>query len=66
MRGLKTAIAIILLLVFGTAAYSQEEQGAGQKAVAAKEDDRLPSAEQGRMPKAFFDCSGQGCRIIWD
>ena len=55
MRGLKTAIIIILLLVLGTAAYSQEEPGpakeepgsAQEKATAAKEDDRLPIYKEG-------------------
>jgi hypothetical protein len=55
MRGLKAAITIILLLVLGTAAYSQEEPAttkeepgsAQEKATAAKEDDRLPIYKEG-------------------
>jgi hypothetical protein len=55
MRGLKTAIIIILWLVLGTAAYSQEEPGTTKKesgssqeqTTAAKEDDRLPIYKEG-------------------
>jgi len=55
MRGLKTAIAIMLLIVIGSAAYAQEEPattkgepGSSQeKTTAAKEDDRLPIYKEG-------------------
>jgi hypothetical protein len=54
MKGLKTTIMIILVLVFSTAAYSQElalatEQptSAQEKAAKAKDDDLLPIYKQG-------------------
>jgi hypothetical protein len=54
MRGLKVAISIILLLVWCSAAYSQEapasakeQPGSAQKAAAAQEDDRLPIYKEG-------------------
>jgi hypothetical protein len=54
MKGLKTAIMIIILLVFSTAAYSQElamatdQPGSAQeKAAGAKDDDRLPIYKEG-------------------
>jgi hypothetical protein len=55
MRGLKTAIAIMLLIVIGSPAYAQEEPattkgepGSSQeKTTAAKEDDRLPIYKEG-------------------
>jgi len=55
MRGLKTALSIIFLLVLGTVAYAQEEPAttkgepgsAQEKEAAAKEDDRLPIYKEG-------------------
>jgi hypothetical protein len=55
MRGLKTAIIIMMLLSLGTAAYPQEEPGpakgeagsAPEKETAAKNDDRLPIYKEG-------------------
>jgi hypothetical protein len=70
MRGLKTTIIIILLLVWCTGAYSQEEPGSAQEgSVAAKEDNRLPIYKQGWqfflapylwVPGAHLDVSHQG------
>ena len=55
MRGRKTTLIIILLLVWCTCAYSQEEPAsvrevsgsAPEKATAGKEDDRLPIYKKG-------------------
>ena len=76
MKGLKTTIMVILLLVFSTAAYSQElaiateQPGSAQgKAATAKDDDRLPIYKEGWqfflapylwVPGAHLDLSHQG------
>lgn len=70
MRGWKTTLIIILLLVWCTGAYSQEEPGsAKEESVAAKEDDRLPIYKEGWqfflapylwVPGAHLDLSHQG------
>ena len=76
MRRLKATMIIILWLVLGTAAYSQEkpgatreEPGAQEKAAAADEADRLPIYKEGWqfllapylwIPGAHIDISHQG------
>jgi hypothetical protein len=76
MKGLKTIIMIIILLVFSTAAYSQElaiateQPGSAQEnAAMAKDDDRLPIYKEGWqfflapylwVPGAHLDLSHQG------
>ncbi len=76
MRGLKATIIIILLLVLGSAAYSQEkpgatreEPGAQEKAATVDEADRLPIYKEGWqfflapylwIPGAHIDISHQG------
>jgi hypothetical protein len=55
MRGLKTAISIMMFLSLGTAASPQNEPGPAktepgssqEKTTAAKEDDRLPIYKEG-------------------
>jgi hypothetical protein len=70
MRGWKAAFIIMLLLVWCTASYPQEEPGPAQgKAAAAKEDDRLPIYKDGWqfflapylwVPGAHLSLSHQG------
>jgi hypothetical protein len=76
MKGLKTTIMIIIVLVFSTAAFSQElaiateQPGSAQEnAATAKDDDRLPIYKKGWqfflapylwVPGAHLDLSHQG------
>jgi hypothetical protein len=76
MKGLKTTIMIIILLVLSTAAYSQElamatepPGSAQEKAARAQDDDRLPIYKEGWqffvapylwIPGAHLDLSHQG------